>query len=72
MAKKPAFTVTGPGLEGAAYEELGPALSRSITEATRQRNSEATFYVRNPAGDVVAYSETDGKTIITVQHGRSK
>lgn len=69
MPKKPAYTVpTADGGE-AAYEDIGPALSRSITEACKA-NREITIYVRDPQGDVVGYSENDGKTVITVRHDR--
>lgn len=68
MAKSAAFTVTGPGIE-AGYNDFGPALSRSITAATRRRDS--TMYVRNAAGDVVGYSESDEHgNVIVVRHDR--
>lgn len=70
MAKRtPAFTV--PTVDGgeAAYEDLGPALSRSITEASKAKR-EITVYVRNAAGDVVGYSENDGKRVTTVRHAK--
>lgn len=64
---KPNFTVTGPDTSDdivLPYADLGPALSRSLTEATRQRGHEVSFYVRDRAGDIVGRSETDAAGVI--------
>lgn len=62
MRKKavPNFTVTGPEVN-APYGDLGPALSRSLTEASKagRREEPVTFYVRDRDGDIVGRSETD-------------
>ena len=65
--RQPAFTVTSADVE-AHYDDLGPALSRSITEAAKAKR-EITVYVRDAAGDVVGYSESDEHgNVTTVRH----
>jgi hypothetical protein len=68
MAKRTsAFTVTASDVE-VGYDDLGPALSRSITEASKAKR-EITVYVRDAAGDVVGYSESDERrNVTTVRH----
>lgn len=74
MAKKrSAYTVTASGPEiDVAYEELGAALSRSVTEAQKRRFTPGvTVYVRDVNGDPVAYSEVLDKGV-TATHLRAK
>jgi hypothetical protein len=58
------FTVTGPEFE-VPYLEIGPALSRSVTEASKAgpREEPVTFYVRDREGDIVGRSETDAEGV---------
>lgn len=72
MAKKTAYTVTagGPELE-VGYEDLGAALSRSVTEAQKRRACpDTTVYVRDANGDIVGYSEVLDKGV-TATHLRT-
>jgi hypothetical protein len=82
MARKPKalrYLVTGPGLglhspygdfiEEPSYDNVGQALSRSITAAERWSPVEGTWYVRDSIlGDVLGHSEVviDGGTVRTV------
>lgn len=63
--KTPRFAVTAPTLDQAApYDDLGPALSRAITEAGKRAN--VTAYVRNADGVTYGYAESDDKRHVIV------
>ena len=66
------YEVTGPGLEGVFYADDGPAISRTVTEASKTpKGVEATFYVRDALGDkIVGYSERDKLGHITTRRNR--
>ena len=48
MAAKPnePVLVTGPGLEGKNFSDVGPAISCAITHACRRGDDDRTYYVR--------------------------
>lgn len=67
MARSLRYVVTGPGVNPeASYEEVGQALSRSITYAERSED-EGTWYVLDAVSD-----KTLGYTEVTIQDGVRK
>lgn len=67
------FVVTGPGVDRPCGEDLGPALSCAITLAGQQRAAgEATFYVRDPSGDIRGRVERDEHGNLAIYRLREK
>lgn len=62
---KSRVTVSGPGLD-VVYPQEGAALSRAITAAS-QATDEATFYVRDGAGQLLAMVERNEDGTITAR-----
>lgn len=60
------YRVVHNGDEIASYTDPGPALSRTITEATRA-NEEGTWYVRDFDDSTLGYTERFEKTIVTTR-----
>ena len=60
--RKHLFPVSGPGVD-LGYTDFGPALSRTITEASRATGP-VTFYVRDARGESLGYSERDEDGVI--------
>lgn len=52
------FTLSGPGVDRAYPDGGGVALSAAITHASRSEMA-ATFYVRDPAGEIFGRAERD-------------
>jgi hypothetical protein len=61
------YEVTGPGCEGKTYEDLGPALSHTVTRASASKE-DGTWYVRDLDGSILGYSERIGKLCFTFSH----
>jgi hypothetical protein len=59
------YTVSGPDIEGRRFETAQVALSAAITLADHL-DSEATFYVRDAHGEIVARAEHDADGVTRI------
>lgn len=63
------YAVTGAGLDNVNYADFGPALSRTVTEASKSK-VEGSWYVRDLDGTTLAYSDRDEDGRITTHQLR--
>lgn len=66
-SKQGRYEVTGPGVgERIFYEDDGPALSRTITLASKW-HGEGTWYVRDIDDSIIGHTDRDRDGLITTR-----
>lgn len=68
------FLVTGPGTDGRSAPTWGSAISLAQTLASKRDAHVGTWYIRNPAGDVVLHvtRQEDGVVTTVLSNGAAR